>query len=85
MHIDPLSTALKEIKETKDIVDSLINASENFDYPMAKAALKDLNRKVRELTRLRSKFEAIQKATQPNIYILDFKAPLPASTDPRQF
>ena len=81
--MDALSAALKEIIETKELVESLVQSSETFDYVNAKAALKELNRKIRQLGRLRAQFEALQKAAQPNIYVLDFKAPLPAPTDVR--
>ena len=81
MNMDLLSTALTEISETKDLVESLITSSESFDYLKAKAAIKELSRKVRELARLRAKFEALQKASQANIHVVDFKAPLSAPTE----
>ena len=73
--------ALKEIIETKEILESLLTSSETFEYLKAKAALKELNRKIRELSKVRAKFEALQRSTAPNIYVLDFKAPLPAPSD----
>ena len=79
--MDPLSTALKEIIETKELLESLLLSSESFDYLKAKASLKELQHKVRDLAKLRAKFEALQKSSQPNIYVVDFKAPLPAPTD----
>lgn len=82
MNSDPLSTALKEIIETKELLESLLTSSESFDYLKAKAALKELNRKVRELAKVRAQFEALQKAAQPNIYVVDFKAPAPAPPEP---
>ena len=81
MNLDPLATALKEIGETKDLVQSLITSSESFDYVKAKAALRELNRKIRELSRVRAKLEAVQKSGPPNIYVLDFKASVSAPTD----
>jgi len=75
---DPLSTALKEIIATRDILETLITGSESFDYFQAKAALKELNRKARNLARLRSKFEALQSSRQPNICVVDFKPALHA-------
>ena len=45
---DPLSIALKEIVEAKEILESLITSSESFDYLKAKAAIGELNRKIRE-------------------------------------
>ena len=79
MHIDPLATALKEISETQDLLESLLHYSESLDYPRARLALKELNDKVRELARIRAKFEEMQKARQPNIYVVDFKAQQPTS------
>jgi len=76
MNTDPLSTALREISETKDLLQSLLNASESFDYPKAKAALKEVHRKVHRLTRVRAQFEALQRAGQPNICVVDFSTPL---------
>ena len=81
MNMDPLSTALKEIIETKDLVESLLTSSESFDYLKAKEALKELNRKVRDLAKARARFESLQRSSQPNIYVVDFKAPEPAPTD----
>ena len=81
MNIDPLSIAVKEITETRDIVESLVTSSETFDYLKAKAALRDLTRKIRELGRLRGKLEALQRSNPINIHVLDFKASLPPHPD----
>jgi len=81
MNIDPLSTALKEISETKDLLEGLITSSESFDYIKAKAALKELSRKVRDLARVQAKLEVAQRSAPPNIYVLDFKAPVSAPSD----
>jgi len=82
MNIDPLSTALKEIRETRDLVETLITSSESFDYFGAKVALKDLNRKLRDLSKLQAKLEVQQKTRLANIYVVDFKASVPAPTAP---
>jgi hypothetical protein len=74
MITDPLGTALKQITEAKDLLASLITSSESFDYPQAKVALKKLDKKVRELGKLQTKFQRTQDSSQPNIYVLDFKA-----------
>jgi len=79
--MDPLSTALKEIIETKELLDSLITSSETFDYLKARAALKELNRKARDLVRLRAKFESLQRSSPPNIHVLDFKVARPGVRD----
>lgn len=72
MNIDPLSLALKEISQTKTLLERLITSSESFDYSQAKIALNKLNGKVRDLTKLEAKFLRLQKS-QPDIYVLDFK------------
>jgi hypothetical protein len=74
MITDPLGTALKQITETKDLLEALITSSESFDYPQARVALKKLNRKVRELGKLQTKFQRTHDSNQPNIFVLDFKA-----------
>ena len=76
MNIDPLAIALKEINETKELLESLLTSSESFDYLKAKAALKELSRKARELARVRMRFETLQRTSPANIHVLDFKAPL---------
>ncbi len=74
MSTDPLSIALKEIIDTTELLESLVLTSESFDYFRAKTALKELNRKVRELSRVRARFESMQNPSPPNVYVLDFKA-----------
>ena len=70
--MDALTTALKEIGETKDLLEALINSSESFDYPKAKAVLQELTCKVRQLAKARAKLEALHRSTPRNIHILDF-------------
>jgi len=82
MKTDPLDTALREIAETKNLLECLITSSESFDYPKAKIALKQLNRKVQQLGKLRAQFEGLQKARHPNIHVLDFNAPPPTNVRP---
>jgi len=81
--MDPLAIALKEIAETKSLLQSLLKSSESFDYLHAQAVLKELNRKVRDLTRRRLQFEKAHKAENPEIHILDFTAPLSGPNDAR--
>ena len=81
MNIDPLSIAVKEITDTKDILECLVTSSETFDYLKTKAALKDLTRKLRELGRMRARLEALQRSSPLNIHVLDFKAQVPPQTD----
>jgi len=82
MHTDPLSIALKEVIETKELVESLTTSSESFDYLGAKAALKELNRKIRDLAKAKARFESLQRASQPNIYVVDFKGAQPGQPGP---
>jgi hypothetical protein len=72
--MDPLAIALREIAETKSLLQSLLQSSEAFDYPQAKIVLKELNRKVRDLARTQSQFQEAHKAQKPNIHLLDFTA-----------
>jgi hypothetical protein len=83
-----LATALREITETKNLLQSLIVSSESFDYPKAKLVLKALHQKARDLGRLQAKMEKEQNTEGPrpaNVYVLDFKQPAPPSKNaPRQ-
>ena len=74
MHMDPLSTALKEIVETRAVVESLIVSSERFDYSKARSALRDLTKKAQALAKTKAKFEALLKEREPNIRVVDFRA-----------
>ena len=78
MNLDPLSIALREVTDCKRLLETLITSSETFDYPKAKVALKQLNRKVRELGKVRTELERELKLSRPNIHVLDF-----AKTDVR--
>jgi hypothetical protein len=73
MKIDPLTTALKQVTETHQILESLITSSESFDYPRAKGALRKLTLKMRELSRLREEFAALLAARTPNIQVVQFR------------
>ena len=74
MNVDPLSLALVEIAETKNLLEGLITSSESFDYVKAKNALKKLNRKLRDLGKLQSKYQNILRSRTGNICVIDFKA-----------
>ena len=74
MNIDPLSTALKEIVETRAMVESLVVSSEQFDYSKAKLALRDLTKKVQALAKTQAKFAVLLKERQPNIRVVDFRS-----------
>jgi hypothetical protein len=72
MNPDPLSVALREVTECKRLLETLITSSETFDYPKAKVALKQINRKVRELGKLQTQWQERLKQSQPAIHVLDF-------------
>ena len=55
MNCNPIDVALQHVSETKHWLDALITSSESFDYPKAKLALQALQKKSRELGRLRAK------------------------------
>ena len=73
MNHDPLATALREIAETRSLLESLLTSSESFDYPNAKAALKQLHRKVRELGRMQARLEKASQVRHPEIRFINFK------------
>ena len=73
MNIDPLSTALREVTETRGLVETLIISSEGFDYPKAKLALRELTKKVQALSKAKAKFETLLKQREPNIRLVDFR------------
>jgi hypothetical protein len=77
MNPDPLSLALREITETRRLLETLITSSETFDYPKAKVALRELDRKVRELANLEGRLVAELKPSDPKIHVLDFSKPGP--------
>ena len=79
MTSDPLSAALKEISEARHLLESLLTASENFEYHRAKSVLKKLNRKVRDLARLQAKHQRTQKSRVPDLYVLNFEPAAPRS------
>ena len=76
MQTDPIEIALKNLIETRNLLQLLITSSESFDYPMAKEALKHLERKIRELAQLEAKFRQLRSCNQPNIHPVDFTRPV---------
>ncbi len=61
MNPDPVQLALREIADTKRLLENLITSSDSFDYIRAKAVLQELRLKVRTLGR----FEMELSAQQP--------------------
>jgi hypothetical protein len=69
---DPLSIALREVTDCKRLLETLLTSSETFDYPKAKVALKQLDRKARELGKMQTELEREVKLARPHIHVLDF-------------
>lgn len=84
MNKNPLAVALREIAETKSLLDLLITSSETFDYPQAKIALHKLQQKTRELAKLQQQLTELQKVYEPDLHLLNFTKP-PAPEDVRDF
>lgn len=72
MNPDPLSVALREVTDCKRLLETLITSSETFDYPKAKVALKQINRKLKELGKLQTQWQEQVKQSRPGIHVLDF-------------
>ena len=77
MNNDPIGVALREVTEAKNLLEALITSSESFDYLEAKVVLRKLNRKIRELGRYQSRYQATQSSRASNIHVLDFKKEKP--------
>ena len=75
---EPIAVALREIVETRRLIEQLVESSESFNYQKAKEALKTLERKRRALLKLEQELAAdLPKAR--NIEVLDFRG---AKTSP---
>lgn len=87
MNTDHLALALREITETKNLVESLLLSSESFDYAQAKIVLKSLQQKARELSKLQARLEKKlgTPAVRPaNVCVLDFsRSGLPPAQPPQ--
>ena len=68
MNADPLELALREVTDTKRLLDALISASESFDYIRAKATLEELRLKVRVLGRVQAELSA-ERASADSLII----------------
>jgi hypothetical protein len=69
---EPLDLALRHVSETKNLLETLITSSESFDYPKAKLALKELQRKTRELAKLQAELQAGRRASAGNVVAISF-------------
>ncbi len=72
MNSDPIDIALRNISETRQMLERLITSSETFDYIQAKAALGDLQKKVKNLTQLQNELTT-RRAKAPNIHVVEFR------------
>jgi len=73
MNSDPIDIALRNISETRQMLERLITSSESFDYIQARAALQDLQKKVKNLAHLQNELTARRNRT-PNIRVVDFRS-----------
>ncbi len=58
MSADPIDIALREVIETRRLVEGLITSSESFDYIRAKAVLQELRLKAKVLGRVQAELMA---------------------------
>lgn len=65
--VDPLDAAIRSISETRHLLALVVTSSESFDYHKAKAALGDLQLKLRELGRLQARLENTRPAEAPGV------------------
>jgi hypothetical protein len=73
VNADSLDIALRNIAETRSLLENLITSSESFDYPKAKIALKALQKKTRDLARLQTELQESKKAAASNVHAVDFR------------
>ena len=76
MNSQPLAVALREIVETRKLVEGIVISSENFDYMKAKRAIATLERKVKRLGKLQAQLQQAHRlpiAKAKNIIVVDFQ------------
>ena len=73
MNIDVLTMALREIAETRALLECVILSSEKFDYQKAKLALASLDKKVRDLSKIQSRLQEIHRERDPMLVMPDFR------------
>jgi hypothetical protein len=76
MNSDPIEIALREIAETRRLLESLVTSSESFDYFRAKATLEELRLKIRVLGRIEAELVDQRPAAPERI------VPFPLSVRP---
>ncbi len=72
MNSDPIDIAIRNISETRQMLERLITSSESFDYHLAKVALVDLQNRTKTLARLQAELTARQQKA-PNIRVVEFR------------
>jgi hypothetical protein len=73
MSNDPIDIALKQIVETRDLLETLILSSEQFDYHGAKEALARLQRKVKDLAKCQAELEGQREWSQGDVSVVQFR------------
>ena len=66
-HESGTELAIRHLGEARHILSRLITSSESFNYRGAKEALRDLDRKVRELARAQAELERKRRCAESNI------------------
>jgi hypothetical protein len=69
MNLDPVDLALRHVSETKNLLETLITSSESFDYQKAKLTLKELEKKSRELGKVKAALQ-MQSPLAANVVML---------------
>jgi hypothetical protein len=84
--VEPVSLALKEVTETRRLLELLITSSESFDYATAKLALAQLQQKTRHLASLEGRLRQYLPLA-PNVQEVVFTgtAAGPESRPPRDY
>jgi hypothetical protein len=72
MTSDPLELALREISDTRRLLDALITSSESFDYVRAKATLEELRLKARVLAGIEAELTGRRGPAQNHIIPFPF-------------
>ena len=72
MSREPMEIALREITDTKRLLEALITSSQSFDYVRAKAILEELRLKVKVLGRFQAELMTQQPPVSEHIIPFPF-------------
>ena len=72
---NPIDVALQHVSETKHLIDALVTSSESFDYHKAKLALQALQKKSRELGKVRAKLVSDLADVPQNVVVFPMQRP----------